>query len=146
MHRAHRYIHMCVHVLQWYIYIHQGHYGGLIPRLFFRTWASNFIICMMFTIHDACRDLCMFFPPTLKIYVWLDALLNYLTVSRYPTSSHCWPATNHIVGKDILRHHAIFWPAFLLAAGLPLPQRIVSHAHWTTRKTKVRYSSIHHDT
>ncbi|KAG5460905.1 MAG: hypothetical protein BJ554DRAFT_6993 [Olpidium bornovanus] len=67
-----------------------------------------------------------------------DALASYLTVSGYPdfgseaglSPTSPWPADVHIVGKDILRFHAIYWPAFLLAAALPLPRRIVAHAHW----------------
>ena len=70
------------------------------------------------------------------VYVWLDALTNYLTVTGYPWQSpqnmaaSGWPALVHIVGKDILKFHAIYWPAFLMAAGLPLPQKIISHGHW----------------
>lgn len=74
---------------------------------------------------------------SLQMYVWLDALLNYLTVSGYPSSSHQWPATAHVVGKDILRFHAVYWPAFLLAAGLEMPKKIVTHAHWTMGRMKV---------
>ncbi|KAL5493508.1 hypothetical protein EMCRGX_G014699 [Ephydatia muelleri] len=76
----------------------------------------------------------------LGIYVWLDALFNYLTVSGSPDCPHPWPPTAHIVGKDILRFHAIYWPAFLMASGLSPPQRIVSHAHWTLGKTKMSKS------
>ena len=72
-----------------------------------------------------------------QIYVWLDALVNYLTVSGHPQPGHTWPATDHVVGKDILRFHAIYWPAFLLAAGLQLPKRIVTHCHWTMERSKV---------
>ncbi len=74
--------------------------------------------------------------------MWLDALINYLTVSKHPSPSHTWPATAHIVGKDILRFHAVFWPAFLMAAGLELPRRIVTHSHWTMGKTKVYNCSL----
>lgn len=75
------------------------------------------------------------------VYVWLDALTNYLTVSGYPGDvSATWPADYHIVGKDILKFHAIYWPAFLLAAGLPLPKRIVAHAHWTVDNVKMSKS------
>ena len=73
----------------------------------------------------------------IQIYVWLDALFNYLTVSGSPDCPHPWPPTAHIVGKDILRFHAIYWPAFLMASGLSPPRRIVSHAHWTLGMTKV---------
>ena len=69
--------------------------------------------------------------------MWLDALVNYLTVSGHPLPGHTWPPTEQVVGKDILRFHAIFWPAFLLAAGLELPRKIVTHSHWVVDKTKV---------
>ena len=66
------------------------------------------------------------------IYVWLDALTNYLSALNYPDTSSSlyksfWPANIHIIGKDILRFHAIYWPAFLMAAKLPLPKRIFGH-------------------
>ncbi|XP_064206629.1 methionine--tRNA ligase, mitochondrial [Anguilla rostrata] len=75
------------------------------------------------------------------IYVWLDALVNYLTVAGYP-ESHCewWSAAHHVVGKDILKFHAIYWPAFLLAAGLPLPKAIYVHSHWTVEGQKMSKS------
>ncbi|MBQ1298562.1 methionine--tRNA ligase [Candidatus Saccharibacteria bacterium] len=62
-------------------------------------------------------------------YVWIDALSNYLTVLGYPDEdiSEWWPAAAQFVGKDILRFHAIIWPAMLLGLGLPLPKTIVSH-------------------
>ena len=66
------------------------------------------------------------------IYVWLDALTNYLSAINYPdtenpTYKKFWPADIHLIGKDILRFHAIYWPAFLLAADLPTPKRIYGH-------------------
>lgn len=63
--------------------------------------------------------------PNHTVYVWLDALVNYLTAANYPVredGAPLWPAAIHVVGKDILKFHAIYWPAFLLAAGLPLPR------------------------
>ncbi|KAJ3404282.1 methionyl-tRNA synthetase, partial [Chytridiales sp. JEL 0842] len=84
--------------------------------------------------------------PEHVIYVWLDALTNYLTVSGYPWKTDAdfrqssWPAQWHVVGKDIIKFHAIYWPAFLLAADLPLPRRILSHAHWLSGKTKMSKS------
>ncbi len=57
-------------------------------------------------------------------YVWFDALISYLTAVR---EEHYWPADVHLIGKDILRFHAIYWPAFLMAADLPLPRKIVAH-------------------
>ena len=66
------------------------------------------------------------------IYVWLDALTNYLSSLNYPDTENIlykkfWPANIHLIGKDILRFHAIYWPAFLLAADIPLPSRIYGH-------------------
>jgi methionyl-tRNA synthetase len=66
------------------------------------------------------------------IYVWLDALTNYISALNFPNTKDnlykkFWPADIHIIGKDILRFHAIYWPAFLMAADLPLPKRIYGH-------------------
>ena len=66
------------------------------------------------------------------IYVWLDALTNYLSALNYPNQKDkqykkYWPASIHLIGKDILRFHAVYWPAFLLAANIPLPKRIYGH-------------------
>ncbi|CAI5722938.1 unnamed protein product [Peronospora destructor] len=75
------------------------------------------------------------------VYVWLDALTNYLTSAGYPGNvDRAWPADYHIVGKDILKFHAIYWPAFLMAAGLPLPKKVVAHAHWTVGNIKMSKS------
>jgi methionyl-tRNA synthetase len=73
--------------------------------------------------------------PTNKdhiIYVWLDALTNYISALNYPEIDHklfkCfWPASIHLIGKDILRFHAVYWPAFLLAAKIPLPLKVYGH-------------------
>ena len=66
------------------------------------------------------------------IYVWLDALTNYISALNYPNTDDnlyksYWPATLHLIGKDILRFHAIYWPAFLLAADIPPPKRVYGH-------------------
>ncbi len=66
------------------------------------------------------------------IYVWLDALTNYLSAINYPNTTDplfkkFWPASLHLIGKDILRFHAVYWPAFLLAANIPLPERVYGH-------------------
>uniref|UniRef100_A0A1A8G4D6 Methionine--tRNA ligase, mitochondrial n=3 Tax=Nothobranchius korthausae TaxID=1143690 RepID=A0A1A8G4D6_9TELE len=75
------------------------------------------------------------------IYVWLDALVNYLTVVGYPDEhDQWWHKAHHVIGKDILKFHAIYWPAFLLAAGLPLPQVIHVHSHWTVGGKKMSKS------
>ncbi len=66
------------------------------------------------------------------IYVWLDALTNYISSLNYPNEEDIlfdkyWPADIHLIGKDILRFHAVYWPAFLLAANIPLPKRVYGH-------------------
>ena len=76
------------------------------------------------------------------IYVWIDALTNYLSAIGYPDNSYLdyWPANIHIVGKDILRFHAIYWPAILLAAEIPLPKKIAAHGWWTNEGEKISKS------
>ncbi|OCT67261.1 hypothetical protein XELAEV_18038545mg [Xenopus laevis] len=75
------------------------------------------------------------------IYVWLDALVNYLTAAGYPNPQLApWGPSTHLLGKDILRFHAIYWPAFLIAAGLPPPQKLLVHSHWTSEGTKMSKS------
>ncbi|HZU53807.1 MAG TPA: methionine--tRNA ligase [Holophagaceae bacterium] len=69
------------------------------------------------------------------VYVWFDALLNYLTGAE-----GAWPADLQIVGKDILRFHAVYWPAFLMAMGLPLPQAILAHGWWLMGNDKMSKS------
>ncbi|SFK87249.1 methionyl-tRNA synthetase [Pseudovibrio ascidiaceicola] len=65
------------------------------------------------------------------MYVWVDALTNYLTALGYPDldgeMAKFWPANAHIIGKDIIRFHAVYWPAFLMSAGVPLPERVFAH-------------------
>jgi methionyl-tRNA synthetase len=82
--------------------------------------------------------------PGHVMYVWLDALTNYLTAVGYPDKAApdwaFWPADLHLVGKDILRFHAVYWPAFLMAAGIPLPKRIFSHGWWTADGEKMSKS------
>ena len=80
------------------------------------------------------------------IYVWLDALSNYLSALNFPdtnnkTYKNFWPADVHIIGKDILRFHAIYWPAFLLAADLPLPKKIFGHG-WILSDDKKMSKSL----
>ncbi|XP_012542028.2 methionine--tRNA ligase, mitochondrial [Monomorium pharaonis] len=77
-----------------------------------------------------------------SIYVWMDALVNYLTVLGYPNESYkeFWPPTIQIIGKDILKFHGIYWPAFLIAAGLEPPKTLLCHAHWTVEHKKMSKS------
>lgn len=76
-----------------------------------------------------------------KVYVWFDALINYLTAAGYPAlDGGIWPADCHIVGKDIMRFHCIYWPIFLMAAGLPLPKQVVVHSHWLSEGVKMSKS------
>ncbi len=78
------------------------------------------------------------------MYVWLDALTNYITAAGYSADSKSfetwWPAEIHFVGKDILRFHAIYWPAFLMAAGLAPPRRVFAHGWWTNEGQKISKS------
>jgi len=82
--------------------------------------------------------------PSHVMYVWLDALANYITALGFPDRTgplwRFWPADLHIVGKDIQRFHAIYWPAFLMAAGLPVPRRIFAHGWWTVEGQKMSKS------
>lgn len=79
------------------------------------------------------------------MYVWIEALSNYLTAIGYPDEEgeafkKYWPTCVHLVGKDILRFHAVYWPAFLMAAGLPLPKKIFAHGWWTNEGEKISKS------
>ncbi len=79
------------------------------------------------------------------MYVWLDALTNYITAVGYPDTDAddfktYWPADVHMVGKDILRFHAVYWPAFLMAAGIELPKRVFAHGWWTNEGQKISKS------
>ena len=77
------------------------------------------------------------------MYVWLDALLNYVTALGYGKAGenmHFWPATIQLVGKDILRFHAIYWPAFLMSLDLPLPKHVGAHGWWTRNGEKMSKS------
>ncbi|MEJ0046578.1 MAG: methionine--tRNA ligase [Rhodospirillales bacterium] len=82
--------------------------------------------------------------PGHVMYVWLDALANYITALGYPDTAAAewryWPADLHLVGKDIQRFHAVYWPAFLMAAGLPVPKRIFAHGWWTVEGAKMSKS------
>ncbi|KAF3358337.1 hypothetical protein VdG1_05413 [Verticillium dahliae VDG1] len=84
--------------------------------------------------------------PSQTIYVWVDALINYLTKAGFPAwapgDEHRggWPADVHVIGKDIVRFHGVYWPALLLAVGLPPPKQLLSHAHWTLGKKKMSKS------
>lgn len=73
------------------------------------------------------------------IYVWLDALFNYISVLGDENSPY-WPCDIHIVGKDILRFHAIYWPAFLMAIDIPLPKRVFAHGWWVVDGAKMSKS------
>lgn len=100
--------------------------------------------------------------PTQKVYVWFDALCNYVSSvggidavlrDAYPeaelrhqvsdakiSSAQWWQNTTHVIGKDIIKFHTIYWPAFLMAAGLPLPRQVVVHSHWLSNGVKMSKS------
>jgi methionyl-tRNA synthetase len=79
------------------------------------------------------------------VYVWLDALTNYISALGFGSDDESlydqnWPATMHLMGKDILRFHCIYWPAFLMSAGLPLPKQIFGHGWWMRDDAKMSKS------
>ena len=79
------------------------------------------------------------------IYVWFDALTNYITALGYPDDpqgnfERFWPADVHVIGKDILRFHTVYWPTFLMAAGIPLPKKVFAHGWWTVEGQKMSKS------
>ena len=79
------------------------------------------------------------------MYVWLDALTNYMTAVDYPNMDtdnfkNYWNNVTHVVGKDIIRFHAVYWPAFLMAAELPLPKQVFAHGWWTNEGQKISKS------
>jgi methionyl-tRNA synthetase len=83
--------------------------------------------------------------PAHVMYVWLDALTNYITAVGYPdteaeTYKAFWPADFHVVGKDIVRFHAVYWPAFLMAAELDPPKAVFAHGWWTNEGQKISKS------
>jgi len=78
------------------------------------------------------------------MYVWVDALTNYITGIGFPDESdpnwRYWPADVHVIGKDIIRFHAVYWPAFLLSAGVPVPKRVYAHGFLFSRGEKMSKS------
>ena len=82
--------------------------------------------------------------PDHVMYVWLDALNNYVTACGFPDPDaprwKFWPADAHFVGKDIIRFHAVYWPAFLMAAGIPVPKRVTSNGWWIVDGEKMSKS------
>jgi methionyl-tRNA synthetase len=82
--------------------------------------------------------------PGHVMYVWLDALNNYVTACGFPDETaarwHYWPADLHFVGKDIIRFHAVYWPVILMAAGLPVPKRVTSNGWWVVDGEKMSKS------
>jgi methionyl-tRNA synthetase len=82
--------------------------------------------------------------PQHVMYVWVDALTNYITAAGFPDEKHprwrYWPADVHIIGKDIVRFHAVYWPAFLISAGLEVPKRVFAHGFLYNRGEKMSKS------
>src|SRR5262245_37679313 len=79
------------------------------------------------------------------MYVWVDALTNYITGVGFPDTKsrkfrRYWPAALHVIGKDIVRFHAVYWPAFLMSAGIALPRRVFSHGFMLSRGEKMSKS------
>ncbi|MFH1617078.1 MAG: methionine--tRNA ligase [Candidatus Margulisiibacteriota bacterium] len=81
--------------------------------------------------------------PKHVIYVWFDALSNYITALGYPNGEHFkkfWPVDAHLMGKEIVRFHAVTWPCMLLALGVPLPKKVFGHGWWTVEGKKMSKS------
>lgn len=82
--------------------------------------------------------------PSHVIYVWFDALTNYLTGVGFPSNRQMferyWPADVHFIGKDIIRFHGVYWPAFLMSAGIPLPRQLFVHGWWLNEDAKISKS------
>jgi len=83
--------------------------------------------------------------PDHVIYVWLEALINYISALGFGSADdenfrNYWPADIHLVGKDIVRFHSVYWPAFLMAAGIELPRRVVGHGFWLRDQMKISKS------
>jgi methionyl-tRNA synthetase len=82
--------------------------------------------------------------PKHVMYVWFDALTNYLTAAGFPDDAarlqRYWPADVHLMGKEIVRQHAVYWPAFLMAADLALPKRVIGHGWWLMNEAKMSKS------
>jgi methionyl-tRNA synthetase len=83
--------------------------------------------------------------PKHVMYVWVDALTNYITAVGYPDTKSdkfrkYWPANLHVIGKDIVRFHAVYWPAFLMSAGIDVPRRVFSHGFLFNRGEKMSKS------
>ena len=84
--------------------------------------------------------------PEHVVYVWMDALTNYISALGFGSEDHSrfdryWPADVHLIGKDIIRFHAVYWPAFLMAAGLQPPKSIVGHGWWLRDNLKISKST-----
>ena len=83
--------------------------------------------------------------PDHVIYVWMDALTNYISALGFGSEAHSdldryWPADLQLIGKDIMRFHTVYWPAFLMAAGVELPKRVVGHGFWLRDQVKISKS------
>jgi methionyl-tRNA synthetase len=82
--------------------------------------------------------------PEHVMYVWVDALTNYITAAGFPDEKHSrwryWPADVHVIGKDIVRFHAVYWPAFLMSAGIEVPKRVFAHGFLNNRGEKMSKS------
>ncbi len=78
--------------------------------------------------------------PAHRVYVWIDALFNYYTAVDTPERKHLWPATVHLMGKDIIWFHSVIWPCMLMALGVPLPRTIYAHGWWISEGKKMSKS------
>jgi methionyl-tRNA synthetase len=81
------------------------------------------------------------FDPNFVTYVWFDALVNYISIPNAHPSLELWPADVHVIGKDILKFHAVYWPIMLKAMNLPLPKQILVHGWWQKEGAKISKST-----
>jgi methionyl-tRNA synthetase len=81
------------------------------------------------------------FDPNFVTYVWFDALVNYTSIAHAHKALELWPADIHVIGKDIVKFHAVYWPIMLKAMGLPLPKQILVHGWWQKDGAKISKST-----
>src|SRR5438093_7134833 len=97
-------------------------------------------LCISRTMSRLAMGIDLPFDDRYVTYVWFDALLNYVSALEHRGRLELWPTAHHLIGKDILKAHAIFWPTMLMAAGLPLYRRLCVHGHWQMQAGKMSKS------
>ncbi|MBD3240664.1 MAG: methionine--tRNA ligase [Chitinivibrionales bacterium] len=129
---------------------HIEHNPGFIRPAFRRNETLGFLrkplrdLCISRPVSRLSWGIALPFDPAYVCYVWFDALLNYVSGAGYGYDAarfeRCWPADCHLIGKDILTTHTVYWPCILRALDLPLPRSIVAHGWWLVEGEKVSKS------